>query len=118
MLPAVDAEELAMEGISGHGCRLPFTGYLQRGLGSVEDSVVAKAASGASVKRQGCQRHGMVRKCMEDNPIREPELPAEADLCAVKRKVPQSLSPGRKAWGGCEAQVSERCWEHERREYS
>jgi hypothetical protein len=45
----------------------------------------AKAARGASVKRQGCQRHGMVRKCMEDNPIREPEPPAEAELCAVKR---------------------------------
>jgi hypothetical protein len=65
VLPAVDAEELAMEGISGHGCRLPFTGYLQRGLGSVEDSLARESgergfgeATGMSEARHGSEVYG------------------------------------------------------------
>lgn len=55
---------------------------------------------------------------MADNAKREPERPAEVDLCAVKRKVLQSPPPGRKARSEGETQVSKRCWKHERREYS
>jgi hypothetical protein len=38
-----------------------------------------------------------VRGCVAENAMREPELPAEADRCVVKRSFPQSPFPGKQA---------------------
>jgi len=84
-----------MEGISGQRCRCSSRGIDGHGLGSVENSHRHESGGGSSSKRQRCQRHGLFGSVRKTTPYANPIGPPKRILsCAVKRGVPQSLSPG------------------------
>jgi len=74
------------------GC--PSRGTCQGSLGSVERSVRCESSGRNLGRATGMSEARLVRGCAAEDATREPEEPAEADPGAVKRRVPQSLSPG------------------------
>jgi hypothetical protein len=83
-----------MEGISVCSRRLPFTGYLRRRAWLGRECVRGESHGRAPGRATGMSEVRCIRGRVDENATREPESPAEADPCAVKRRVPQSLFPG------------------------